>query len=518
MKKLFLIYLALFISNAILGQDVIDIINGSPQNYHPIPPAPTKGGSGCTDHILTVPTYLWSFGCWPTCAAMIIGYYDRNGYICGYTGNINYGVAPVSNGNFFPQISSYSYINCSNPISASMKGLDYRSSNGHVDDFWVDIGHSGDDPNPWVGGNPPHSFTPNPCAADFAGTSQDWWNNSDGFTTSILHSDGTPNYDPTNHESTIPRYKDAIHGLRQYYESLGYRVLNNYNQYIVGQAPGNHNNGFTFENFKAEIDAGRPIIINLKSSTGGHSVVGIGYNDCNGNQKVFINDTWNDYTNVMNWGSTYNGYQQYSVSVFELDDTSEPSGSCIPTGPFDKVKIQDPPPNTRSGPNGDIMPPNTLIFSNGTLTSFYAQFTSYDGSTYPLNYDEKIELFYGTGTYLYAQQTTLDGKWRFIANSVPHYDWKYDKGNISGQLTVTANINDGDKKSDLAIIGIIPTCDSIITNTTFNSNATINGCTTLTLTNVTINNNASVTFNTNQGIKINAPFNVNAGSSLIINK
>jgi len=64
------------------------------------------------------------------------------------------------------------------------------------------------------------------------------------------------------------------------------------------------------------------------------------------------------------------------------------------------------------------------------------------------------------------------------------------------------------------------TCNyTTIQNTNYNSNTLINACAKLNLTNVTINNNASVTINANNyGITINAPFQATIGSSLQINK
>jgi len=64
-------------------------------------------------------------------------------------------------------------------------------------------------------------------------------------------------------------------------------------------------------------------------------------------------------------------------------------------------------------------------------------------------------------------------------------------------------------------------CRTSISNTNYNSNTTVNACVNaqLNLTNVTITNNATVTFNTNgNGIVINAPFQATIGSTLQINK
>ena len=46
---------------------------------------------------LTVPAFNWVFGCSSVSAAMIAGYYDRNGFPNMYTGPTNGGVMPLDN-------------------------------------------------------------------------------------------------------------------------------------------------------------------------------------------------------------------------------------------------------------------------------------------------------------------------------------------------------------------------------------------------------------------------------------
>jgi hypothetical protein len=62
------------------------------------------------------------------------------------------------------------------------------------------------------------------------------------------------------------------------------------------QKTDNNGGGFTFALFKAEIDAGRPVLLNLE----GHSIVGVGYNDSS--KTVYIHDTWDYDTHSMTWG------------------------------------------------------------------------------------------------------------------------------------------------------------------------------------------------------------------------
>lgn len=80
--------------------------------------------------------------------------------------------------------------------------------------------------------------------------------------------------------------------MRNLYSARGYTVTSCYNQYTDNYAEG----GFTFDQYKAEIDAGRPVMIHLR----GHTIVGVGYDDSD--QTVYLNDTWDYNTHTMTWG------------------------------------------------------------------------------------------------------------------------------------------------------------------------------------------------------------------------
>ena len=104
-------------------------------------PTPSKG----INVLSNVPAFDWSFGCSATSAAMIAGYYDRTGYPNMYVGPTNGGVMPLNN-------SAWPYWNdgiddlAQCPLSATHNGLDGRSINGHVDDYWISYGSAGPDP------------------------------------------------------------------------------------------------------------------------------------------------------------------------------------------------------------------------------------------------------------------------------------------------------------------------------------------------------------------------------------
>jgi len=113
---------------------------------------------------------------------------------------------------------------------------------------------------------------------------------------------------------------DGTYGQKLFYESRGYTVPVCYNQKTDNTIAG----GFSFAQFKAEIDAGRPVFLNLA----GHSVVGIGYNDTG--STVYIHDTWDYLNHSMTWGGSYAGMQLLSVSIVNLNP---PGGTALPTAP-----------------------------------------------------------------------------------------------------------------------------------------------------------------------------------------
>jgi len=260
-----------------------------------------------------VPALDWSYGCSATSAAMMAGYYDRTGYSDMYTGPTNGGVFPLPTdyttwGRTWWWAGTPAMYVTECPLSATHDGVDGRSIKGHVDDYWTGYGNSGDDPfdDNWT------EHTLGDCTADYMGTNQDYWNNSDGATTFYFYTDGSPIYDYTGAEGNPPplRKRDGCHGLRLFYESMGYTVTQNYNQYIYGY--GGNTLGFTFAQFQSEIDAGRPVLIQVT----GHTMLGYGY-DTTGNT-IYMHDTWDYSAHTMTWGGTYGGLQHYGVTVIQL--------------------------------------------------------------------------------------------------------------------------------------------------------------------------------------------------------
>ena len=277
------------------------IVPGRPPKYHrePAVELPDPSSSDAINILSNVPAFDWSYGCSATSAAMIAGYYDNNNYPNMYTGPTNGGVIPMDN-------SIWGSGEC--PLSATHQGIDGLAVRGHVDDYWYSYCSTID---PYYGNWTEHGYAD--CTADYMGTNQYInWQNTDGSTTFYYNTDGSPLYDYTSCE---PTQKDGCHGLREFFESRGYSIQfnGNYNQHIYGY--NGNTQGFTFNQFKTEIDAGRPVMIQVA----GHSMVGYGYDDSI--NLVYLHDTW-DYSNhTMTWGDSYSGMLHYAVGVFILEST-----------------------------------------------------------------------------------------------------------------------------------------------------------------------------------------------------
>jgi hypothetical protein len=137
-------------------------------------------------------------------------------------------------------------------------------------------------------------------------TSQSAWGNDDGSTSFWSYSSGA-RLTCTVLSGCCP--DDGTLGRQQFYEARGYAIGDCYNQKTDNQAAG----GFSFDDYKAKIDAGYPVFLNLQ----GHSVVGIGYDDSTQPGTVLLHDTWGYDIHTMPWGGSYVGMVLRAVSIAE---------------------------------------------------------------------------------------------------------------------------------------------------------------------------------------------------------
>ena len=253
---------------------------------------PAKGGP-TRSAVADVPAFLWAYGCAPTAAAMLIGYYDRRpAWPKMYTGPSNGGLMPLDD-------ASWGGGEC--PLSVTHQGIDGRVKFGHVDDFWVGYGSA--IPDPYITGSwAPHEAAD--CVGDFMGTSQSAFGNTDGATSLSVAGDGSPVWDYSGAE---PHFRDGCHGLRLFVESRGYTVTANYSQRLLGY----HGNtlGFTYDQFKQEIDSGHPVLLLMTD----HMMVAWAYDA--GTDTIHVHDTWDYQDHTMTWGTSYAGLAHFGVTV-----------------------------------------------------------------------------------------------------------------------------------------------------------------------------------------------------------
>jgi len=271
---------------------------------------------------LTGPAYDWWYGCSPTSAGMMMGYYDRKGY-----GGLNYnnlvpsGVAETTT---FPNANNWNYL-ANNAIASWGYVTDfYRSASGTPDYYTSGngaYGVSGDDRTPT------HTFN---CLADFMGTSQWALGNVNGGTTFYYFTNGAKFYARDAVKYGVSN-QDGMFGMDEYFRYAGYgtgTLSGDTNFYTQAIKKGKMTQGFTFADYKAEINAGRVVMIQLD----GHSVFGYGYDDKK--QLVYLNDTWSEGVHSMIWGGSYGGMAEWGVVCFTPTGgsamLSSSGGSAVP--------------------------------------------------------------------------------------------------------------------------------------------------------------------------------------------
>ncbi|MDX9882839.1 MAG: transglutaminase-like domain-containing protein [Prolixibacteraceae bacterium] len=174
--------------------------------------------------------------------------------------------------------------------------------------------------------------------------------------------------------------------------------------------------------------------------------------------------------------------------------------NCVPTGIFDVVEIVSGPDNFKTG--------ESLYYS--------ANFTSNTGNTYPVGWEWQIYLYHSGGAYLYKSETNGSSSFNAITEPLlPGYNWNIDPiGGIYGEVVVTVALNDGDYKSAVMPVSVEECIGVFISNQTYSSNTTLQGCY-VTLDNVSVTSN-KLTINAEMGVTIVKDFNVSLGAEFEI--
>ena len=353
-------------------------------------------------NILTVPAFNWVFGCSAVSGAMIAGYYDRNGYPNIYTGPTNGGVMPLDNSSWPTWSDGYAtYRYPSNPLTASKEGVDGRTTRGSIDDYWVK--YVSIDLDPYI----TNGWTQHPwgdAIGDYMQTSQSAFKLIDGYTR--FYDNWPPSAAPFTCDTMASlKLLDGTMGRKLFYEARGYTVTDCYNQKTDNKIPG----GFSFGQFKAEIDAGRPVMLNLS----GHTIVGVGYDDSS--NSIYIHDTWDYKDHIMLWGGIYAGMTLEAVSIVNLQGVLPPAAPVL---------------ISPSGTIYDTHPPYSWNTSSGA-TAYRLAVWSNGSASYVIRTDVSTSYCSG-GVCTYHPATTLAaGLYRFMvlaknaAGSSPYSAWKY---------------------------------------------------------------------------------------------
>ena len=261
----------------------------------------------------TMPEAEYMYGCTPTAVGMLFGYYDLYGYRgADFSALIDGDVDLKSRGT---DGNAYDMDAFDTVLGRAIASQDYVYrfySRGDLDiitgnkagSYWTTSAEEELEYSFVNGGEGPDIRTDVwNCIADYLGTGQIWRGN-DNLSTSIsqstleeiLNYNSIINYICGDIERPVDwRYTSMLYGLSLYIESKGYLLDRKITGTFVVDAAGG---SFTFEDYKAEIDAGRPVLISLE----GHSMVGYGYNP--ETNEIIFDDCYRADQRMV-WGGTY---------------------------------------------------------------------------------------------------------------------------------------------------------------------------------------------------------------------
>ena len=303
---------------------------------------PTYTSTGPDGDVLLyniMPEAEYMYGCTPTAAAMILGYYDLYGYRGTNLSNMIEGTVALksrgTDGNSHDMdafdtalgkaTATESYVyrfhSRNGTPTTSEQELEYSFTNGGAGpDLRTDV---------WD------------CIADYLGTGQYWRGNGNLSTTvtycsledlltkkysDISYTDGT-------YTRTI-KYRDTsmMYGLYLYVQSRGYQM----DLEVSGSYQVDCNGGdFTFEDYMREIDSGRPVLISIE----GHSMVGYGYNPTS--KRIIFDDCYASGQS-MEWDGVYHysgaDRRLQSVTVIGINVNGDVDLALVnPAGSKEKV-------------------------------------------------------------------------------------------------------------------------------------------------------------------------------------
>jgi hypothetical protein len=253
-----------------------------------------------------VPDYDWHGGCFGTASGNLMGYWDRHGFPDFYKWPYDGGQAPLTSVGINANIET-NYV-----------------SQAHLNDYWSFYESTGNDPYV-IAGRAEH--TPD-CIGDFIGLSQRKWTNMnnecdgniDAYSFVYWNSNGDRRVNFTPSELAGTPARDIPSGLREWTRWKGYDA-DVYSQLMDFNPTVSAGYGFTFEDLKAEIHAGYPVLLYLqpfdqvsrslanptnmsRANPPIHGMLAYGYAIESGKKQVIYRTSWasGDYQRS-EWGS-----------------------------------------------------------------------------------------------------------------------------------------------------------------------------------------------------------------------
>ena len=294
----------------------------------------------------TMPQAEYMYGCGCTSLGMLLGYYDKYGYLGydvsnlidgdiavysrGLDGNItNMNAFDTVLGNF---IASQNYVDMFYQKTPEQELAYAFNQDGTLNTSLYD------------------------CLAAWLGTGQ-YWRGSNDLATIIYYAElqtilDTPQEFTVEDHSLPIRYHDIKGGLYYYLETLGYSLDTTLTASHAVDVLGGD---FTFEDYMAEIDAGRAVLISITN----HMMVGYGYNSAT--REIIFDDTYRADQRMV-WDGTY----LYSNTSRRLE--------AITTIVFDTSNLQEYiPPDTEAPVISDITADYTAPTQNAvTVTATFS--------------------------------------------------------------------------------------------------------------------------------------------------
>ena len=282
----------------------ISMVNSESENLTAISVSanllPEKNSADAPASEVTLPYEMpqaeYMHGCTATVVGMLLGYYDRYGYSgIDFSDLIDGEVELNARGTDGNKYDMDAFDTVLGRAICSKEHVKYFVDTTYESEYSYTLKASGQELQTQYWN----------CIADYLGTGQYWRSNeSDNGTTYYNNSSlknvkswtSTETISANGFKANVPqKFFDMLYGLDLYVSAKGYQLDENQTAHHTVDCNGGY---FTFEDYKAEIDAGRGVILHIED----HSILGYGYDDVS--KEIIFDDT---YRNIcrMKWNGTY---------------------------------------------------------------------------------------------------------------------------------------------------------------------------------------------------------------------